>query len=143
MSHGQGRQTDDYEKFGAPFNLMWSAVVLSGTNAAAIQTAANIYRVPFNCKIVGGTTYYTTGGTAALTAPNPTIQVSLAGTGSYTAIGTGVMGTDATTGSVAWTVSSGTAALLTAGDLVVLGLGIGTAAAGKVGNVLATFIDMP
>ncbi len=142
---GYGRQTSDYKEFGAPFVVTYSAYAASGTNAAVTApVAAQVYRVPFNAKIVGATAYYSTGGTAATgSAPNPLIVVSLAGTGTYTAIGTCAMGTDATAASAAFTVASGTAALLTAGDFVGVAGAIGTSATGKVANIMMSFIEMP
>ena len=125
--------------------MVYSAYAASGTNASVTSpVAAQVYRVPFNAKLVGATAYYSTGGTAATgSAPNPLIVVSLAGTGTYTAIGTCAMGTDATASGTSFTCATGTAALLTAGDFVGVAGAIGTAATGKVANIIMSFIEMP
>lgn len=131
-----GRITDDYSEYGSPFVLTFDAVSVVGTAASATALAATTYVLPFNCKFRGATRLSTTGGTAA--GPSVLVQYSLAGTGTWTSIGTAAFGTDANgTGSDFSTTDTD----LADGDHIRIALAAGTAAATHTVNFLLEFVE--
>jgi hypothetical protein len=121
MSDSRGRS---YSDVGSRFLFkMASNVAVSGTAASITALDTTQWRVNFNCRVIGLSAYFKTGGTAA--GPVILLQRSLAGTGAWTSIGTLNVGTRAdSTGAAA----SVTETDLAEGDLVRFAIAAGTAA---------------
>jgi hypothetical protein len=132
-----GRNTQDYAKFGSPILFQEGAVSVAGTAAAITAFAATVRKVPFKMRLRGATRVSTTGGTAA--GPTILAQYSLAGTGTWTSIGTCAFGTDADGASSDFSVTETT---LADGDLFRFAIAAGTAAATHVCNFVAEFIEV-
>lgn len=132
-----GRDSKQYDQFKAPFVVPISGVSVAGTAASITALTAAQWKMPFNCKLRGGTRVSTTGGTAA--GPSVLIQSSLAGTGTWTSLGTAAFGTDASGVGSDFTVAD-TAVL--DGDHVRLAIAAGTAAATHTVNFVLEFVEM-
>jgi hypothetical protein len=133
-----GRDSTIYDDFGSPVVIRTTGVSVAGTAASITGLATTYISLPFNCKLRGGTRISTTGGTAA--GPTVLIQYSLAGTGSWTSIGTAAFGTDADLKASDFSV---TETKLADGDQVRLAIAAGTAAATHVCNFALEFVDIP
>lgn len=98
----------------------------TGSLAGTESAAADLFRkqVMYPTRVLDAVGYYTAGGTDAGVL-KVTINTSLAGTGALVAIGTMVIGTQATASSKAITV---TETALTDGDQIVLSRAAGTSA---------------
>ena len=136
MSDLRGRS---YSAVGAAKQVKKLATTISvaGTQAAIAALAVTMWRVNFNCKIIGCSLYFATGGTAA--GPGVILQRSLAGTGTFATIGTFACGTfaDATGGAMTVTETS-----CIAGDIIRLAVAAGTAASTPViGSADLEFIE--
>lgn len=132
-----GRESKKYDDFGSPYVLDEGAVSVVGTAASVTALAATYRKIPFRSKIMGATRVSTTGGTAA--GPTVLLQYSLAGTGTWTSIGTAAFGTDADLTSSDFSV---TATELADGDLIRLAIAAGTAAATHTVNFAIELIDL-
>ena len=133
-----GRGTAKYDEYGSPQIISRGGVSVVGTASAITAIASTVFKLPFNAKIKGATRVSTTGGTAA--GPTVLVQYSLAGTGTWTSIGTAAFGTDADgTGSD----FSVTATSLSDGDQIRLALAAGTAAATHTCNFTVEMVDIP
>jgi len=132
-----GRDNAPYDVFSAPVVMALGGISVAGTAASTTELAATRIKLPFRAKIVGATRVSSTGGTAA--GPSVLLQHSLAGTGSFTSIGTATFGTDADgTGSD----FSVTATNLADGDQVRLAIAAGTAAATHTVNFVLEFVEL-
>ncbi len=134
-----------YNRFGhrAAFNI--PAVAVTGTNASETQVAATKIVMPFPVKITGARRINTTASTAAVANWNMILQKSVAGTGSYTAIGTyAVGGTEASGVTGSATLSSTEATVkLAAGDVLAVALQGITAARNDTVNFQIAYEELP
>jgi hypothetical protein len=133
-----GRDSKRYDEYGAPVILRTQAVSVVGTAASITALTATVTCLPFKCKLRGATRVSTTGGTAA--GPTVLIQSSLAGTGTWTSIGTAAFGTDANDTMSDFSV---TETALADGDGLRLALAAGTAAATHTCNFAIELIEVP
>jgi hypothetical protein len=117
--------------------LALGGVSVVGTAASITALAPTQFRLPYACKITGANRISTTGGTAA--GPTVLLQHSLAGTGTWTSIGTAAFGTDAdgTTSELSVTATD-----LAADDHIRLAIAAGTAAATHTVNFLVELNEL-
>lgn len=132
-----GRDDCSYTLFGSPAVINVGGLSVVGTAGSITGLATSVYKLPYAAKIVGATRVSTTGGTAA--GPTLLLQYSLAGTGTWTSIGTCAFGTDAdgTTSDFSVTATS-----LSDGDCIRCAIAAGTAASTHTTNVAIEFIDL-
>jgi len=132
-----GRNSGQYDQFGSPVLLSYGAITVNGTQAALAAVTATQTCLPFKCKLRGATRVSTTGSTAA--GPTMLVQYSLAGTGTWTSIGTCAFGTDANGAASDFSV---TETALADGDCFRFAIAAGTAAAAHTVNVIAEFVEV-
>ncbi|MCR4286875.1 MAG: hypothetical protein NUW09_02550 [Deltaproteobacteria bacterium] len=132
-----GRDSTIYDNYGSPFVITKGGVSVVGTAAAITALTATVLSIPFKCKLRGATRLSTTGGTAA--GPTVLAQYSLAGTGTWTSIGTAAFGTNADGAASDFGVTETT---LADGDQFRFAIAAGTAAATHTVNFVAEFIEV-
>ncbi len=132
-----GRNSREYDQYASPIVMNFNGVSVVGTAAAITALAATQICLPFKMKLRGATRTSTTGGTAA--GPTVLAQYSLAGTGSWTSIGTAAFGTDANGTAADFGVTETT---LADGDCFRLAIAAGTAAATHTVNFVAEFVEV-
>lgn len=132
-----GRDSLKYDDFQSPIVMNFNGVSVVGTAASLTGLAATTVSIPFKMKLRGATRLSTTGGTAA--GPTVVAQYSLAGTGTWTSIGTCAFGTDANLTASDFSV---TATSLADGDQFRFALAAGTAAATHTVNFVAEFVEV-
>ena len=136
MSDTRGRS---YSAVGQAKQMLriGTSLTLTGTSGGGAIAATSI-RIPFPCRIIGVSTFLTTGGTAA--GPVLNVVKSLAGTGADVAFGTQTFGTQADGTRQERNVTETDFA---EGDVVRLSVVGGTIASTPViGSAVLTFIEL-